>query len=195
MIKIPIELISMNKLVDINIMNALTFPLGDQQQKEAIVNEMVSCSRVTPPLQLLAGGEKEEGNSDEPRIILDYQRSYPCSLKSKHSSFQIPTQNIMNKGGLETTKDQGLEDVDMNATIVLTTSNDSGDTFKDSEFNDEESGIAEVNEEREEMVTLGAWTRFFLYLLLLIHIAFIVLTIYDTITTFAPGRDEGKKNQ
>mmetsp|Transcript_22194 Transcript_22194/g.32842 ORF Transcript_22194/g.32842 Transcript_22194/m.32842 type:complete len:139 (-) Transcript_22194:397-813(-) len=136
MIKTPIELISMNTSVDI--MDEPTFPLGDQQQKEAIVNEM----------------------------------------------------NIMNKGGLETTKDQGLEDVDMNATIVLTTSNDSGDTFKDSKFNDEESGIAEVNEEREEMVTLGAWTRFFLYLLLLIHIAFIVLTIYDTITTFAPGRDE-----
>jgi len=46
----------MNTLVDI--MDEPTFPLGDQQQKEAIVNEMVSCSRVPPPLQLLAG-EKE----------------------------------------------------------------------------------------------------------------------------------------
>ena len=102
----------------------------------------------------------------------------------------------MNKeGGLEN-KDQGLEDVDKNA-IVLNTSINSGESsFKDNVFADEEGGIAEEDEECEEMVTLGAcWTNFFLYLISLIHIAFIVLTIYDTITTFAPARDEGKKNQ
>jgi hypothetical protein len=73
------------------------------------------------------------------------------------------------EGGLEN-KDQGLEDVDNNAAIVLNTSINSGESFKDNVFADEEGGIAEEDEECEEKVTLGAcWTNFFLYLIALIH--------------------------
>ena len=69
----------MNKFVD---MYARTFPNGDQQQKEgvnkttAIVNEKVSCSRVPYSTFGDEEGRKEgrkKGNSDEPRILLDYQ--------------------------------------------------------------------------------------------------------------------------